>query len=136
MHKQLRIYVERLKNDHVEKIDETLDPSFLEVHEKDLEFKKPIRLIGTAYLASDHLILELNIHTTAQIPCKICNDPVDVPLEIANVRHTEALSNIKSGVFDFSEEVRDAILLKVPAFVECHGGSCPEREVIKKFLSQ
>lgn len=132
----LKIYIERLRNDHIEKIDETLEPSFLEIQEKDLQFNQPIYLKGSAYLASDHLILELNVRTVAQLPCNICNDPVEIPLNIDHLRYTIPTDTIKSGVFDYSEEVRDAILLKVPAFIECSGGNCPDRQIIKKYLKE
>lgn len=136
MHKLLKIYIERLKDEHVEKIDETLEPAFLEIQEKELQFNHPIYLKGSAYLASDHLILELDVHTIAQLPCNICNDPVEIPVQVDHLRYTIPTDTIKGGVFDYAEEVRDAILLKAPAFIECGGGNCPERQVIKKYLKQ
>lgn len=134
MHSTLKIFIDRLKGDAVEQIEEELPSHFLEVQEADLSFAHPIQLKGSAYLANQHLILELTISTSAQIPCIICNEKVEVPIQIQNVPHTIEISSIKSAVYDYSQEVRNAILLKVPTFVECQDGNCPERKIINKYL--
>jgi uncharacterized metal-binding protein YceD (DUF177 family) len=131
---ELKIYVDRLKEGATEKIAEELPPSFLEVEEEALRFEKQVVLIGSAYLASDHLVVELNIKTSASTPCIICNEKIDIPLNVVNFRFTIPLSSIRSGVYDYGQEVREALLLEVPRFVECGGGHCPERETINKYL--
>jgi uncharacterized metal-binding protein YceD (DUF177 family) len=132
----MKIYIDRLKEGQTLKIDESLSPDFLDVHEKDLLFAEPVRLEGEAYLANEHLILHLNIETTARLPCAICNDPVNLRISIKNIYLTEPLAEIKRAVFEVTEEVRESILLQTPLFTECNGGKCPERENLKPFLKE
>jgi uncharacterized metal-binding protein YceD (DUF177 family) len=132
---ELRIYTDRLKEGATQKIEEQLDPSFLEVQEEALSFEKPVTLSGSAYLASDHLVTEIRMETSASIPCIVCNEKIEIPLKITGFRFTVPLSAIKSGIYDYTEEVREALLLEVPRFIECSGGQCPERENINKYLN-
>jgi hypothetical protein len=60
---------------------------------------------------------------------------VECPLLVEDFYHAEPLAEIPSALFDYTELVREAILLQVPAFAECRQGNCPERTVIKKFLT-
>lgn len=131
----LKIYIDRLKGGQTLKIDETLPPNFLDVDEEDLLFEDPIQLKGEAYLANEHLIIHLNIETTATLPCNVCNDPVHTPIVIKNIYLTESLSKIKGATFDMTDEVRESILLQTPLFTECRQGKCPERENLKKFIN-
>lgn len=129
------IYINPLKKGKVEAIDQVFSPDFLDVREEDLEFKFDVAVKGEAYVADEDLILHLDIGTKATIPCSICNEPVDVDVELEGFYYVEPLINIKSGVFDMRETIRDAILLETPAFVECHGGTCPQRNQIEKYLT-
>ena len=130
----LKIYIDRLKGGQTQKLDESLPPDFLEIDEEDLLFEDPVSLQGETYLADEHLIIHLNIETTAYLPCSICNDAVQTPIAVKNIYLTVPLSDIKGAIFDISEEVRESILLQTPLFTECNQGKCPERENIKKFL--
>jgi uncharacterized metal-binding protein YceD (DUF177 family) len=130
----LKIYIDRLRENQAEKLEEILPPDFLKVDEKDLFFKDSVQLKGEVYLANDHLITHLNIETTAYLPCSICNDSVQSPVIIKNITLSIPLAEIKGAIFDITEEVRECILLQVPPFIECNSGKCPERENIKKFL--
>jgi uncharacterized metal-binding protein YceD (DUF177 family) len=132
--KNLKIYIDRLKGGQTLKLEESLPPDFLDVHEEDLLFAEPVRLKGEAYLANEHLIIHLNIETTACLPCSICNDPVHLPISIKNIYLTEPLDEIKGAIFDITGEVRESILLQTPLFTECHGGKCPERDALQQFL--
>ena len=129
-----KIYIEQLRNGHVEKINEIVPPDFLDITERDLAFKDPVAIEGEAYIASDDLILRLAVETHALIPCSICNENVKVQIQISNLTHAEPLGQIKSGVFDFMELLREAILLETPAFAECNDGKCSKRKEIKKYL--
>lgn len=128
------IYVDRLYDGHTEVIDETVSPDFLDIHERDLAFNDPLLLKGEAYLAEDELILHLSITTYATIPCSICNEPVKVEIKEFNFYQAEPLKEIRAGVFNFKELLREVILLDVPAFAECDGGECPRRKEIEKYL--
>ena len=130
----LKIYIDRLQNDHSIEIKETLQPSFLDVNDDELLFEDPIQLKAEAYLADDHLVIQLNIETSAYLPCSICNDSVATPICAKNIFITVPLAEIKGATYDLTDQVRETILLQTPLFTECHQGKCPERELIKKFL--
>lgn len=131
-----KIYIEQLREGREEKIHEKLDPSFLDIHESDLAFDKSVELEGLAYLAEHELILHWNIRTEALVSCSICNEPVRVPIHVQNFYYSEPLSEIKSGIYNFKDLLRETILLEVPSFTECHGGNCPKRQEYKQFLKE
>lgn len=129
-----KIYVDRLKDGQTEKIEEMAPPDFLDVHESELNFLEPVSVSGEAYLADDHLVMHLKIKTDAQMPCSICNDKLKFLIDIPDFYLAEKLEELKSPIFDYSSELREAILVQVPAYAECCNGRCPERESIKKYL--
>lgn len=130
----LKVYVDRLKNGHQEKISEELSSDFLDIQERELSFPHPVKLSGETYLSGDHLIIRLKIEAEAMVPCAICNELSPFPIVLNDFYLTEPVEKIKSHIFDYTQEIREAILLQVPPFAECHAGQCPEREVIKKYL--
>jgi len=134
MEESFKIYIHHLKNRDHEEIEESFDPVFLEISETDLKFEAKVRVKGNAALAEDVLVLSLGVQTEASMPCAICNTFTTVPIE-KNFQFIEEISNIKNGVFNFKEELREAILLEVPQIAECHSGNCPERGLLKKYFS-
>lgn len=136
MEYRTKIYVEQLREGHIEEISESFAPEFLDVSEDDLDFSDPIEISGEAYVADDMLVLHLNATTYATIPCRICNDPVKVEVAVNGFYHAEPLAEIKTGVFDFHEVMRETILLEVPSLVECHQGKCPQRLTMQKFFKK
>ena len=135
MTSQFKIYIDRLYDEKIEKIEETLSPDFMEVDEKDLQFPSPVKINGKAYIADQHLILHLNITTDIRIPCSICNKPVKTLIQIEQLYHTEELTQIKNQIYDYSSPLREGILLEVPSYVECEG-KCPHRGEMKKYVSE
>lgn len=131
-----KIYLDRLQGDHVEQIEEVVPSTFLDVHETDLAFAPEVKMSGEAYIASDHLIIRLKVTAEATLPCSICNQAVTIPVLIQNFYHTEDLTETKSAIFDFTDPLRESILLNTPDFIECHDGICPERETLSKFLQK
>lgn len=131
-----KIYIDRLKDDHIEKIDETLEPSFLDIQEKDLMLTTPVSISGSAYLANEHLVLDLKITAQLELPCTICNKFAPFPVEIATGAFTVPIEEIKGAIYDFSDDVRSQILLKAPPFLECNSGQCPERKDINKYFKK
>ncbi len=131
-----KIYVEQLRDGHEEKIQEKLAPDFLDLHEPDLAFDQPVELEGVAYLAEHELVFHWNIKTEAVVPCSICNEPVKIPIHIQNFYYSEPVEEIKSGIYNFKDLLRETILLEVPSFVECEGGTCPRRKDYKKYLKE
>jgi uncharacterized metal-binding protein YceD (DUF177 family) len=122
-----KIYVEQLKGGNTTEIDEKLGSDFLEIKEKDLEFRSPVTVQGQAYVAGDELLFHLKLHTMAVMPCVICNVPVDVPITIDSFYEAIPLSDVPHGIFNMREMLREAILLETPSFAECHGGRCHQR---------
>ncbi len=131
-----KIYIDRLKNDDTEQIHEVVDPNFLQIQEDELQFSQKVTVSGQAYLAKNHLILDFKIKAKAILPCSICNEKVEFLLEINDFSHTVELCEVKSAIYDFSFEIRNALLLKIPQFVECHHGHCPNRKEIHSYLKK
>jgi uncharacterized metal-binding protein YceD (DUF177 family) len=130
-----KIYIDRIKDGEDLELNEQVPPTFLAIDETDLVFAKPISIIGTVGIAGDQLVLQLQAHTEASLPCSICNDSVKFPVAIQDFYHMEQLSDIKYRIFDYSEPLRETILLNVPHFIECNDGNCPDRKMIGKYLS-
>ena len=134
MNDAFKIYVDQLRDGHEEDIHEDLPPDFIEVNEKDLSFRDPVKVEGQAYTAEDSLILHLEITTYATISCAVCNAPVSVEINIQNFYHAEPLEEIKGGIYNLQPILRETILLETPQFAECNQGQCAEREKISKYL--
>ena len=130
----LRIYVEQLRGGKTWTLDVVVPPDFLDVHESELVLSDPVRIEGEAYLAQDELIIQADLETQAQVPCRICNKPFKVPLRVEKWIHVEPIGNLKRGYYDIGEIVREALLLEVPYVAECHGGNCPSRQEIAGYL--
>jgi uncharacterized metal-binding protein YceD (DUF177 family) len=129
-----KIYTEQLRDGHIEKINEVFSSDFIDIHERDLDFRDSVILTGEAYLADDNLILKLKIRTTATLPCVVCNEPLKKEVRIENFYHVEPLEEIKGrSCFNFKDVLREAIVLEAPAFAECLD-QCPHRREIKKYL--
>lgn len=133
--KAFKIYVDRLRHGEVNEISITTPPTFLHVNEPELRFRYPVSINGRAYLAESDLILNLHIQSEAEMPCSICNEWTSFPIDIQNFYLTKPVSEISSHIFDFSEDVREVILLEVPFVVECSGGKCPSRKEIEEYLA-
>ena len=131
-----KIYLDRLQNDSVQKIELTADPAFLEIAEEELRFEEPISISGEANLASDYLIIRLNIKTSCREICRICNTLAKREILLKNVCFSIDCAEIKGAVFDFSPLVKEAILLDVPAYYECNFGNCKERRNIEQFIKK
>ncbi|NDD57653.1 MAG: hypothetical protein EBZ47_00150 [Chlamydiae bacterium] len=131
---ELKIFVDRLKDGQEEKISAEIPSDFLAIDESELHLTSPVFIKGNAYLASDHLILKLDVKTKISIPCSVCNQPTEVSIHLPDFYHTEPIQDISGSVLDFTDLVREDILLLVPQFVECNQGKCPERGEIKKYL--
>ena len=136
MSELFKIFIDRLKDGHSQKISEEVSSEFLDMDEQDLSFAEKVTVEGESYLADDHIILHLKITTSSFVPCSICNEIFEFPIEIDDFYHAESLEEIPAAIFDFSSQIREAILLQVPPFSECHEGNCPERKLITPFLKK
>lgn len=132
--KSLMIYTDRLKDGRQESISEEIPPSLMEIEEKELHFPDPINIKGKVYIANDHLVMQFDIATLARLPCMVCNEFFTLNISIKNFYQTIALTELSSPQFNFSSEIREAILLQIPQYAECHQGKCPERQIIASYL--
>jgi uncharacterized metal-binding protein YceD (DUF177 family) len=129
-----KIYVEQLRDGHVEDLHETLSPEFIDVNENELKFVDPVHLKGEAYLADDDLVLKFNCETLATFACVICGELTKHKVTVHNDYQMVPVDEIKGGVFDFKELLREAIILETPRSAECHEGKCPQRSQMKQYL--
>lgn len=136
MDKQFNIYFDRLKGGQTEQIQVETTPEFLDINEEGLSFHKPVSIQGETYLAEDHLVLHLKIQTEATVACSVCNGPVCIPIDISDFYHTVEHEEIRSRIFDYTEELREAIVLQVPPFAECNEGKCPDRAILNQYLKK
>jgi uncharacterized metal-binding protein YceD (DUF177 family) len=132
----LKIYVDRLKEDKIEQFERLLPPDFLDISEPDLHFESDVTVRGEAYVAGDGLVLHIDICAIGVIPCSICNERVEVPIQLKGLYHVEPLEGIKAGIFDMGPVIRENLLLEIPAFAECQNGNCPQRKIIGKYLKK
>lgn len=136
MEDAFKIYVEQLRKGQVEKLEESFSPDFVDVQEKELAFPEPIHLKGKAYLVDEELVLHIDVAFVVQLPCVICNQPVRQAIAIKGHYHHVPLEEVRGGIYNFREDLRELILLEVPHFLECEEGNCPERKVIAKYLKE
>lgn len=136
MQEAFKIWIDRLTEGRVQKIDTTFESSFLEIDEKELKFRAPVVVAGEAYLAEAELIIHLKAQTKATLPCAICNEMLDAELKVDNFYQSIELKEIEGAIFDFSSQLREALLIEVPTHFECCGGNCPERPKIKPYLRE
>ena len=127
----VKIYVQRLRDGQPDPLEEDIPPEVMEIEERELRFEDPIEVRGQCYLADDHLVVEMDLSSRAQMPCAICNEDVAIPLNVEGVRSLIDLDEIKTGVFDASELIREELLLVLPLRIECND-RCPEREKLAK----
>lgn len=136
MQEHFKIYVDQLRDGHIEEIDERFSPDFLDVNEDGLRYTNEVLVNGQAYLADADFVLHLNAEATAMMPCSICNEKVLVPVTVTDCYHAEPVKEIKGRVFNFSGLIREAILLETPHFAECNNGHCSHRKDLASYLKK
>ncbi len=47
------------------------------------------------------------------MPCAVCNQMIEVPLK-TDFYHTEPVEEIPSAIYDYSEALRESILIELP----------------------
>ncbi|MBX7066887.1 MAG: DUF177 domain-containing protein [Parachlamydiales bacterium] len=130
-----KILIDRLKGGQVQKIDLHEAPEFLGPDEPELKFHSEVIAKGETYLTDEFLIVHLTkASTSVLMPCSVCNEMIKVPLKVDNLTHTVPIEEIKGAIFDFSEALREALLIELPRTVECNGGKCAGRDLMAPFL--
>lgn len=130
------IFIDRLEGGAVQKIDVLLASDFFEINESDLRFNSPVKIVGEAYITDDDLVLHFSASTIVQMTCSICNAWVPMTLAVKNFYHTEPLTGIAGGQFNFLSTVRESLLVELPKIAECNSGNCPQREAISPYLKK
>ncbi len=130
----MHIFIDRLRKENTQLIEEEFPPSLLDTGEPELLCTHPIKVKGKAYLTEDHLILQLDITAQVSIPCIICNTPFLKKIHISSFYNTQPLEELSTPIFDCTPLIRETILLEIPPYAECHEGKCPERLHIQKYL--
>lgn len=136
MKDQFTIYIDRLNRGWVEKIALEVPPETFDLDTEHANFQTAIQLNGQAYLANDFLIIQISIATSVQTICTVCNDPLSAPIDLRNIYITKDLNEYRGATYHFQQDVVEEILLARPAYIECNGGQCPQRDEIKKYLKE
>ncbi len=135
MQQKCTIYVDRLKDGQTSHIKEEFSPDFLQVEESSLSFPEQVAVEIKAYLSEDHLVLHINAEATSVSPCVICNQPATHQIKIQDHYHTEELSEIPA-VFNCLPIIRECILLEIKDYLECSGGTCPDRDSVASYMKK
>ncbi|MGE3954313.1 MAG: hypothetical protein AB7F31_03825 [Parachlamydiales bacterium] len=130
MEPELIIHAAGLREGQVEKIDEEVEGSFLS--SEGAQFPGLIQINGEAYLAGDCLIIRLHLKTRALVPCRICNEPTEVLLDLPDFYTAE--EGVQTQLFDCIPLIRESLLVELPPYLECHGGHCPHRAEMVEYL--
>lgn len=133
---EFKIYADRLLNGEREELHGTSSADFIAVDDEDLRFKSPVSYQGEAYIASNELVVHLNVETVCEAPCAICNRWSPISLKLEDYFDVCPLEDIKGHIYDFSENLREELLLQVPFSVECEEGCCPKRKELERYLKQ
>lgn len=134
MDEQLTIYVDRLRGGEEEQIAVEVDPAFMEVEEASLSYRTPVKIEGVVYHAERELYLHLKVRAVAELPCRICNELVQIEV-VAEEDHAVPLEDIRDGLYHLEELVREMVISETPHLVECDG-DCPRRKEISRYLKK
>lgn len=136
MAEEFKLFIKQLEEGKKEIIHVSVDPAFLALHENDLFFPAPIQVMGEAYTTSINLILNFKCNIKLKMPCSICNKFIEVEIRTENAYYDFNLKELTSAIFNYTEVVREEVILNIPHFVECASGNCPERKGVAPYLRQ
>lgn len=116
-----------------------LDAAFLDLSEKDeAKASGPVSLEGICSLVDEYVVLQLSIKAQFLLPCAMCNEPFTYEVFIENLCHQEHVGDKRHPTWDFSEVIREAILLELPFFPQCgqaeNQKKCLRFDEVKKYL--
>jgi uncharacterized metal-binding protein YceD (DUF177 family) len=134
MTEQLKIFTEQLQEGQKEIINLVLNPNFLELTEQEVKTPSPVHVEGEVYCIDDLLMLSLSFSTEIEMPCSICNKVARVPLQNKDIILSLPFSELPSPIFDYTQLLREEILILIPQFTECHPKGCPQRKELQPYL--
>jgi len=132
----LPLYIDRLRDGRIENIEQELDPKQLDIIDDEIDCVKPIATSIKAYLADDFLIICLSLSAELLLHCRICNEQFAFPLTLSHIDQEIPLDEIHDAVFDVASMIREILLVEVPAYPQCGGKVCCNRDSIKKYFSK
>ncbi len=135
-HDSFKVYINDLAKGKTHGLEIKEPAEVLEIEDSELEMIGDLSVIGEVYIAGNELILHLSLNVTAQLPCKFCNGPAEVPIEVNDLYETIEVDKLKTGIFNFLEIVKENLLIEVPFLAECNQGNCSERAEMGKYLSK
>lgn len=131
----LKIYVEQLHGGREQLFSESLDPEKLQLTGGEASFRATVRVEGRAYLAEEELVVCYDTATRVELPCAICNAPVELSFNLKALYECVPLEEVRGGIYYLDSAVRTALLLELPHYVEC-GGNCPERKSLAPYMKR
>lgn len=134
MDEGFKVFLEQLRDGKTKKISEVFAPEFLGIQDPELILDSKVFVNGEAYIAEEEVLVHLQVKTKAKLPCAICNEWVEKEIHLEDLYLAEPLTNIRGGIYNFKQALREEILLEIPLFVECHQGNCPERKEYERFF--
>ena len=130
---QFLVMTDSLKEGEDTALDETLDPSILDLAEDDeIKVTSPVLVKGRVYRSSEWVIVDASVSVLVELPCAMCNEPFTRKIDLKRWVHEQEAP--KDGVLNLGETLREAILLEVPFFALCNGESCRNITEIEKFI--
>lgn len=127
------IPIASLSHDGDIKLEECVEVSALDLKDSEVMFISPLKLNGKAYLADNHIIIAVDAEIDIALSCTICNGDAKKTIVLENHYITKPLAEIKEPKFNYFDDLRQAIFLEVPPYLECEGGQCPKREELKPY---
>ena len=91
---------------------------------------------GAAYWAEQALIIQLEVATAVQLVCTVCEEKYSHPMQLKQVMIPVPSEEVKGGIYNFAEALREEIVLELPQYGECSGGKCPHRQEVASYLKQ
>lgn len=128
-----KIFLDRLTEGNEQDLDDVIPSDLIFANEHELKFGKDTTIKGKAYLASDHLVIDIYAKVEVKMPCIICSKWVPFVLEMEKQTHTIPIEDVKNKIYNYQDLIKESILLQIPQTIEC-ASSCPERPSIAQFL--
>ena len=116
--------------------DERLDPAFLDLPEGDeLTSSSEVHVHGTAYQTGEWVVIEGSVETTMSLPCAMCNERTVFSVGPFVWKIDIPATDVKNGMVDLTEALREAVLIEVPYLVKCGGEVCRNDSAVRQYLA-
>ena len=115
--------------------EEQLDPAFLDLLKGDeLVPSSEVQVRGTAYRTGEWVVVEGEVETTMSMPCAMCNEQTVFSVGPLSWKADSPVTDVKNGMLDLTETLREAVLLEVPYVVKCGGKVCRNEQTVRQYL--